>query len=211
MIAARNWNRWLCVTFVVSSWSIGAEARSLPDLMPLEEEIALAESAGPPHIAKEAAIYVLKRGGFEVAREGQNGFACIVTRADEGSLEPQCFDPEGAASILPVELEQARLVEQKLSADEISARIDEGYQSGRFRAPKRGGVTYMLSTKNKVFNGEKVISYPPHVMIMAPYVTNDDIGADFSDPGLPWVINEGTPRAYIIVVTPNLVQNRREE
>ena len=36
-------------------------------------------------------------------------------------------------------------------------------------------------------------------MIMAPYVTNKDIGADFSAPGLPWVLNEGRPDAYIIV------------
>ena len=76
-----------------------------------EREIALAESAGPASIARAATIYVLKRGGFDIARKGENGFACIVTREDEGSLEPQCFDPEGVETLLPVALERARLRE----------------------------------------------------------------------------------------------------
>ncbi len=179
----------------------GAAARELPELMSEDAERALADSAGPPKIAKKADLYVLRRGGFERVRAGENGFACIVTREDEGSVEPQCFDPEGVATLLPVALERARLIEEGKSRAEIDAAVGEGYAAGKFRAPRRGGVTYMLSTENRVFNGQKVISYPPHVMIMAPYVTNADIGADFSDPAMPWVLNEGTPGAYVIVVT----------
>ncbi len=174
----------------------------LPPIIPREEEIALAESAGPPGVAKDATIYVLERGkGFTIAREGKNGFACIVNRDRADTLEPECFDPEGVASILPTALERARLREEGKSAAEIDKSIAEGYASGRFRAPRRGGVTYMLSTKNRVFNGQRVISYPPHVMIMAPYVKNSDIGADFKNPMMPWVLGEGTPHAYIMVVT----------
>ncbi len=76
--------------------------------MPPDREIALAESAGPPAIAKAASIYLLERGGFKLAREGTNGFACLVTREDEGSQEPQCFDPEGVATLLPVALDARR-------------------------------------------------------------------------------------------------------
>ncbi len=177
-----------------------ALAAELPELLPTETEIAIAESAGPASVSTSATIYVLKRGGFEVARKGDNGFACIVTRHDKGSFEPQCFDSEGVESLLPVALERARLLERGESRTEIEKVIEQGYESGRFHAPKRGGVTYMLSTENRVFNGEKIIRYPPHVMIMAPYVTNKNIGADFSDPYLPWVLNEGKPSAYIMIV-----------
>jgi hypothetical protein len=38
-------------------------------------------------------------------------------------------------------------------------------------------------------------------MIYAPYLTNKDIGATGKDPNAPWVLNEGSPHAYIIVVT----------
>jgi hypothetical protein len=179
----------------------GSEAVGLPAIMPREQEMALAESAGPPGVAKAASIYVLERGtGYAVARQGTNGFACLVNRDRADTLEPECFDPEGAESILPVVLEGARLREQGVAAAEIDRRIAEGFQSGKYRAPRRGGVTYMLSKENKVFNGRRVISYPPHVMIFAPYVKNADIGADFKNPWMPWVLGEGTPHAYIMVV-----------
>lgn len=188
------------VLFAAAAVAAPAAASPLPELLAKDREIALAESAGPPAIARGATIYVLKRGGFDVARKGGNGFACIVTREDEGSLEPQCFDPEGVATLLPVALERARLREAGRSRDAVDAEIAKGYAAGKYRAPRRGGVTYMLSGENRVFNGEKIIAFPPHVMVMAPYLKNADIGADFSDPALPFVLNEGRPDAYVIVV-----------
>lgn len=188
-----------------------AHAETPPPLITVEREIALAEGAGPPHLSQKATIYVLKRGGFEIVRGGDNGFACIVTREDEGALEPQCFDPEGVATLLPVAIERARLIEDGLTRDAAQAKIALGYASGKFRAPKRGGVTYMLSSENRVFNGEKAIAYPPHVMVMAPYLTNADIGADFSDPAMPWVLNEGRPDAYVIVVVNSKAKSHKHK
>ena len=43
--------------------------------------------------------------------------------------------------------------------------------------------------------------YFPHVMFYAPYATNEDIGSDGKDPFAPWVLNPGTPHAYVIVVS----------
>lgn len=169
-------------------------------LLPREREIALAESAGPADVAKSATIYVLNQGGYQVARQGTNGFSCIVERSEPETLEPTCFDPEGTEVLLPKVLESATLRGAGKSAAEVEKSIAEGYSSGKFRAPRRGGVAYMLSKENKVSNGQRVISYPPHVMIYAPYVTNKDIGADFSNPFHPWVLSEGTPNAYIMVV-----------
>jgi hypothetical protein len=53
---------------VVSTW------RALPPLLPLEREVALAESAAPHAIAKHASIFVLRRGGLVLQRKGQNAF-----------------------------------------------------------------------------------------------------------------------------------------
>ena len=173
----------------------------LPPLIPRDEEIVLAESAGPSGIAKSATIYVLERGiGYTIARKGTNGFACLVHRDRVDTLEPECFDPEGAESLLQPELDRAKHRERGMSPAEADAKIDSGFASGLYRIPRRAAVTYMLSTKNKVFDGKKVIHYPPHIMISAPYVKNSDIGADFKDPSMPWVLNEGSPRAYIMVV-----------
>ena len=59
-----------------------------PSMAPLDQylmtdrnaEIALARSAAPPSIAKDATVMVLGRHGYETAVEGTNGFVCIVDR-----------------------------------------------------------------------------------------------------------------------------------
>lgn len=165
-----------------------------------EEEIELALSAAPPAAREDAGVYVLGSDGYVLAREGKSGLTCLVERGPEGSLEPICWDAEGAETLLPVALEKARLRAQGKTEDDVSAHIADGYASGRFRAPRRAGVAYMLSTENHVWNGERIVRYHPHVMVYAPYVTNADIGSDGMSPWMPWVLNEGEPNAYIITV-----------
>ena len=164
------------------------------------EEISLAEGAGPPALVADATIYVLAESGYEVARQGSNGAACLVSRDRVETLEPLCFDAEGTRAILPVYLERGRLRAAGRSEEDIEAHIQAGFESERFGPPSKTGIAYMLSPHNKVFNGSEVISYPPHIMVYAPYLTNADIGADMSDRFMPWVLEEGSPHAYIIVV-----------
>ena len=50
-------------------------------LMPdRDTEIALARSAAPDAISRDATIFVLGRHGYETAVEGKNGFVCAVER-----------------------------------------------------------------------------------------------------------------------------------
>jgi len=178
-------------------------------LLPREREIALAESAGPAGAVKAATIYLLGEAGYEIARSGTNGFSCLVVRSRPDTLEPICYDPEGTTTHLPADLAEARLRGEGKAEEAIGREMAEGFKTGAYRAPRRAGVAYMLSEENRVFNGEKVIPYPPHVMIYAPYVTNQDIGADFSSPWHPWVLEEGTPGAYIMVVVRTDPKDRR--
>ena len=63
-----------------------------------------------------------------------------------------------------------------VSEEDIETRIQAGFESGEFGPPEKAGIAYMLSPHNTVFNGSEVISYPPHIMVYAPYLTNRDIG-----------------------------------
>ena len=163
------------------------------------EEITLALSALPAGMRAAAGVYVLGPKGYRQVRAGTSGVQCMVGRDRPDTQEPICWDKEGSDTILPVALARAEWRAAGASDDDITRREHEGFASGRFRAPRRGGVSYMLSAENWVFNGERVIRYRPHVMIYAPFVTNADIGATGTDPLAPWVLNEGTPHAYIIV------------
>ena len=67
-----------------------------PSMAPLDQylmadrdaEIALARSAAPPSIAKDARVLVLGKHGYETAVEGTNGFVCMVGRTCDGRIRP---------------------------------------------------------------------------------------------------------------------------
>lgn len=159
-------------------------------------------SAGPDEVAEGAAVYVLEKSGYVKIRDSKNGFTCIVERSAPNTFEPQCMDAEGSETILPRILFAAEQRAQGKSEEQIEAAVSEGYASGRFRAPRRPGINYMLSTQNIVplnpSTGE-VGHYQPHLMFYAPYMTNKDLGIK-PGPGVKlFIVGEGTPGAYIIV------------
>jgi len=169
----------------------------------------LALSAAPAHLREEAAVWVMAEDGYALGREGSNGFACIVNRDDPRSIKPTCFDPEGAETMVPrIEL-VGRMLLDGASMDEIGERLESAFASGEFIRPRRAGVAYMLSRHNRPWDSGagRLGRFPPHVMIYAPDVTNEDIGIDHQvlrgTPGLPFVGYEG-PHGFIILVDDNL-------
>jgi hypothetical protein len=182
-----------------------ANPQQLPELLPREKEIALALSAAPEHLRQNAGVYVLERNGFVKVRDSANGFTCIVNRDHPLNQKPVCFDAEGTATILPKILRVGELLMQGRPMPEIDAEIAEGFRTGKYVAPRRPGVAYMLSGDIRNFNPRtgKVESFPPHVMFYAPNLTNADLGttaeALAKDPSLPFVAYQG-PHGFIIVV-----------
>ncbi|MGA8619988.1 MAG: hypothetical protein WB660_15880, partial [Candidatus Sulfotelmatobacter sp.] len=95
-----------------------------PSMAPLEQylmtdrnaEIALARSAAPEAISRDADVLVLGRHGYETAVKGKDGFVCVVERGWMGPFAgelsanfwnpkirgPVCFNPAAARSILPM-------------------------------------------------------------------------------------------------------------
>jgi hypothetical protein len=164
-------------------------------------EATLALSALPESLRANATVYVLGRKGYEKHQSGTNGLTCLVEQSRPDTQEPICWDAEGAETIMPLVMDKAAWRAAGAAEDEIERRAAAGFESGKYRAPRRSGVAYMLSADNYVFNGQKVIRYSPHVMFYAPYLTNKDIGSNGKDPNAPWILGEGSPHAYIIVVT----------
>ena len=44
-------------------------------------EIAMARSAAPEAIARDATVLILGKGGYRTAVKGKNGFTCLVERS----------------------------------------------------------------------------------------------------------------------------------
>src|SRR6516162_3245980 len=79
-----------------------------PNMAPLEQylisdrdaEIALARSAAPDSISRDATILVLGKHGYETAVEGKNGFVCVVERAWTASFDdPGFWNPKNRSPI----------------------------------------------------------------------------------------------------------------
>jgi hypothetical protein len=161
-------------------------------------QVALAESAGPP-VSKEAAIYVLGPGGYEKTRDGRNGFTCLISRERPDTLEPECFDAEGTATVVPVRMFVEEQRSKGTSEARIAALVENGYKKGPFKAPAKPGLVYMLSDYNYVFDPDRkeIVHFPGHLMFYSPYATQKDVG---TGPGAPYIVAPGTPQALMIVV-----------
>src|SRR5215831_3580135 len=59
-----------------------------------EAEIALARTAAPESIARDAEVLVLGHHGFETAVKGKNGFVCIVGRGWSSAADPDFWNPK---------------------------------------------------------------------------------------------------------------------
>src|ERR1700733_4287998 len=72
-----------------------------PNMAPIDQylmtdqaaEIALARTAAPESISRDAEVLVLGRHGFETAVKGKNGFVCIVGRSWTSAADEDYWDP----------------------------------------------------------------------------------------------------------------------
>ncbi|MBV9608847.1 MAG: hypothetical protein JO187_04760, partial [Acidobacteria bacterium] len=140
--------------------------------LPREQRIKLAESAAPPEVSGKATVYLLERNGYVKVRDGSNGFSCFVDRQTPMNSEPTCFDAEGSATTLPTRLFAEEERAKGKSEDDIRAEINAGYKSGRFRAPQKPGIVYMMSDSVYMFINNRMVHGPAHLMFYAPYATD---------------------------------------
>jgi len=169
------------------------------EILDPDREVELAKSAGLAPWNEEATIYVLGPEGYFKAKEGTNGFSCMVGRSDPGTRWPVCFDALGTKTILPRYIREAELRLQGKSEREVRQDTAERFLTGAYRAPSRTGISYMLSKEAITSNGKELIVAPPHLMIYAPNVTSEEIGAVANHAHSPMALFEGDPHGYIIV------------
>jgi len=168
---------WPIVACLLQGVPAGAQSKQAPMLTRVLE-IELALSGAPKYLREDATVLVLESKGYVKAKEGRNAFTCMVTRRS-GDIFPICWDEEGARSLLPVDLDDAVWRLSGMSNAEIEKKVAEGFKEGRYRAPGRPGVAYMLSPIRYRIDEKGAITRTnplPHVMTYAPYLKDSDIG-----------------------------------
>src|SRR5580692_284503 len=155
-------------------------ATTYPKMAPIEEylmgrdaEIALARSAAPDSISRDATVMVLTRRGYETAVKGKNGWVCLVDRGWSGMFDyPEfwnpkirgaaCVNPPVARSFLPYDYTRTKLILAGHSKEEVIAAIKAAIGKKELPALERGTVSYMMSKSSYLTdNGDHDV---PHLM-----------------------------------------------
>jgi hypothetical protein len=153
-------------------------------------EIALARSAAPESISSDAKILVLGWRGYETAREGRNGFVCIVERSwmsPFNSTEfwnpkvrvPGCFNAAAARTILPITIKRTEMVLAGLSKAQMIDSIKAAFDDKQLPAPEPGAMCYMMSRAGHL--NDAIGHYVPHLMFYFPLTDKSSWGADLPD------------------------------
>jgi len=156
-----------------------------------DAEIALARSAAPEPIARDAAVLVLGRHGFETAVNGKNGFVCIVGRSWTSAAEADFWDPRvrvpmcvNAAAARSYLLRVTRITELAL-AGRTPAQINEAEAAAVARKElppmEPGAMCYMMSRQG--YGGDSAPHWPSHLMFF--YSDTDPATWGANLPGSP--------------------------
>jgi hypothetical protein len=174
-------------------------ATRYPKMAPIDQylvtdrgtEVALARSAAPASISRDAAVLVLGRHGFETAAKGTNGFVCVVERSWTSAPDaefwnphvrtPICYNPAAARSYLPRIIKRTDLILAGRTKAQTDEAIVAAVNTKDLPAMEPGALCYMMSKQG--YGGESVKHWPPHLMFYSSETDPATWGAGL--PGSP--------------------------
>jgi len=171
-------------------------------------EIALARSAAPESISRDAEVMVLGRHGYETAVKGKNGFVCMVLRSWTAPIDdpnfwnpnlrgPICLNPPAVRSYLPLTIKKTEFVLAGQSKAQMFESIKAGLDKKELPTPEVGAMSYMLSKEQ--YLGDSARHWHPHLMFFVPQTDALIRGADL--PGSPILAaNDPEDRLTVLLV-----------
>jgi hypothetical protein len=165
-------------------------------------EIALARSAAPDSIARDAAVQVLGRHGFETAVKGTNGFVCIVGRSWTSAADADFWDPKvrvpmcvNAAAARSYFLRITKIAELALAGNtlaQVNGAIAAAIAKKELPPMESGAMCYMMGKQG--FGGDSAPHWPSHLMFF--YSDTDPASWGANLPGSP-VIGMSDPVEHL--------------
>jgi hypothetical protein len=135
-------------------------------------EIALARSAAPESISRDAEVLVLGRHGFQTAVKGKNGFECIVGRSWTSTTDAEFWNPKvrvpmcvNAAAARSYLLRITKITELALAGRTL-AQVNETIASAIAKKElppmEAGAMCYMMGKEG--YGGDSAPHWPSHLM-----------------------------------------------
>ena len=170
-----------------------------PKMAPVEDylmpdraaEIALARTAAPESISRDAEVLVLGRHGYETAVKGKNGFVCSVARSWTATVDaeywnpkvrvPACFNAAAARSYLVRVNKETEWGLTGMTRAQMNDAIAAALAKKELPAMEPGAMCFMLGKEG--YGGDSVPHWPPHVMFFYSDLDPASWGANL--PGSP--------------------------
>jgi hypothetical protein len=202
-----------CLLFVLQLALHSTQAQETktpyPTMAPLDRyliadrdaEIALAKSAAPPELSRDAAVLVLGKDGYYTAIEGKNGFTCVVERGWMSPLDspdfwnprlrgPICYNPAAVRSILPYTILRTKMILSGLSKAQMADNIQAAVASSQLPPPEAGAMSYMMSKDQ--YLGDEGAHWHPHLMFHLPRAMGSSWGANLAES--PVIVDDRFPQ-----------------
>jgi len=135
-------------------------------------EIALARSAAPESISRDAEVMVLGRHGFETAVKGTNGFVCIVGRGWTSAADadywnpkvrvPMCVNAAAARSYLLRITKETEWGLAGRTPAQMTESITAALAKKELPAMEPGAMCYMMGKQG--YGGDVAPHWPAHLM-----------------------------------------------
>ena len=156
-----------------------------------DAEIALARSAAPESIARDAEVLVLTRRGYVPAVKGSNGFVCIVGRGWSSAADadfwnpkvrvPMCVNAAAAHSYLLRITAITDLALAGRTPAQVNQAIAADIAKKKLPPMAPGAMCYMMSKEG--YGGSVIPHWPPHLMFFYSRTPPSVWGANL--PGSP--------------------------
>jgi hypothetical protein len=155
-------------------------ATAYPKMAPVEQylmadrdaEIALARTAAPESISRDAEVQVLARHGFETAVQGKNGFVCIVGRGWSSAADADFWNPKvrvplclNAAAAHTYLLRITKITELALAGRtpaQVNEAIAAAIEKKELPPMESGAMCYMMGKQG--YGGDSAPHWPSHLM-----------------------------------------------
>jgi hypothetical protein len=154
-------------------------------------EIALARTAAPPSISRDAEVLVLGRHGYESAVRGKNGFVCIVGRGFAAAADPDYWNPKvrvpmcvNAPAARAYLLRVKKITDLALAGrtlEQVNDAIAAALAKNELPPMEAGSMCYMMGKEG--YGGDVAPHWPSHLMFF--YSDTDPASWGANQPGSP--------------------------
>jgi hypothetical protein len=178
-------------------------------LMERDAEVALARTAAPESISRDAEVLVLGRHGYETAVQGKNGFVCIVERPWMAPIDepefwnpkmraPTCFNAPAARYNVPIDMKKTESVLAGRSGAEMAEDLKAAFDQKELPALEPGAMCYMMSKQGHL--NDHAGPWRPHLMFFVPPTDPAAWGANLD--GSPMIAMKDDLDRYTVFLVP---------